>query len=84
MNLKPNFEQYKKDQEEIDKTPTIKAEFHFVVNDIAKKFLSNEFITEKEMADLEMVYTMTQDLEKEIITHLDMYRSKGIINKIFS
>lgn len=81
MNLKPNFEQYKKDQEGINKIPNIKAEFHFVVNDIAKKFLSNEFITEKEMADLEMVYTMTQDLEKEIITHLDMYRSKGIINK---
>lgn len=81
MNLKPNLEQYKKDQKEIDKTPNIKAEFHFVVNDIAKKFLEHEIITDKEIGDLEMVYTMTQDLEKEIITHLDMYRSKGIINK---
>jgi len=31
---------------------------------------------------LEMVYSMTQDLEKELITFLDEYRGKEIITKL--
>ncbi len=80
MNPQPNFEQYKENQEKIEKIPTIKPEFHFVINDIAKKVLDNIEISEKETGDLEMVYDMTQDLEKELVTFLVIYRSKETIN----
>ena len=81
MNPQPNFEQYKTDQAKIEKIPTIKPEFHFVINDIAKKVLDNQEISQKEIGDLEMVYDMTQDLEKELATFLDVYRSKNTISK---
>lgn len=77
----PNFEQYKIDQAELDKVPTIKPEFHFTVNDIAKKMYENETLSEKDINELEMVYDMTQDLEKDLITILDTYRSKEMITK---
>jgi hypothetical protein len=79
--MNPNFEQYKIDQAELDKVPAIKPEFHFTINDISKKILEDKDLTEKELGDLEMVYDMTQDLEKELITFLDQYRSKGIISR---
>ncbi len=81
MNFAPKFEQYKADQKEIEKIPTIKPEFHSVVNDIAKKIITNEELTQKEIDDLEMVYDSTQDLEKDLVTFLDYYRSKDIITK---
>ncbi|MBP6974937.1 MAG: hypothetical protein KBB54_03285 [Candidatus Pacebacteria bacterium] len=79
--MNPNFEQYKIDQAEIDKVPTIKPEFHFTINDIAKKLLGGQDLTEKEIGDLEMIYDMTQNLEKDLVTFLDDYRSKETLSK---
>lgn len=78
----PNFEQYKRDQKKIEKIPTIKADFHFVLNDIAKKLLEGVEISPKEVGDLEIVYILTQGLEKELVNYLDGYRAQAIISKI--
>ncbi len=78
----PNFEQYKKDQEGIEKIPTTKPETHFVINDIAGKVLGDQPLSDKEMGDLEIIYNLTQDLEKELITFLDEKRARDIITKI--
>ncbi len=82
MNPKPNFEQYKADQERLEAIPTIKSEFHFVINDISKKVLAGDPLTDKEIDDLEMIYHSTQDLEKELVVYLDDYRSRYIITKL--
>lgn len=77
----PNFEQYKKDQQKIEAIPTIKPDFHLIVNDCAKKILENQELSEKEIADLEIVYQMVQDIERELLTFLDNARSQEIISK---
>lgn len=81
MKFKTKFEQYKTDQSKIDKIPTIKPEFHFTVDDFAKKMMENHLISEREIDALEMVYSMTQDLEKDLLTFLSLHRSKEIITK---
>ena len=80
-NIK-DFEQYKKDQSELEKILTIKPEFHFILDDISKKILNNEELSTKERGDLEMVFDMVQDLDKELISALDLYRSEDVISKI--
>jgi|GEM_PF-5714967 len=75
-----NFEQYKIDQQKLEVIPTIRAEFHLVVNDAAQKLLEGESFEEKDVGSLEMVYESTQDIEKEFITILDMYRSQDLIS----
>jgi hypothetical protein len=84
MKFKPNFEQYKKDQSAIDKIPTIKSDFHFVINDIAKKIVEEIALEIKDLDDLEIVYDMTQDLEKDLVVCMDNYRSCDIITKLES
>lgn len=81
MNFQPNFEQYKIDQNNLEKIPTIKPEFHFTVNDVAHKILQHQEVPQKEIDDLEMVYSATQDIEQVLVTCLDQYRSKEIITK---
>jgi hypothetical protein len=82
MNLQPNFEQFKKDEEKLEKIPTIKGEYYFVVNDICKKLLENKEISGKDLADLKIVHEMTQDLERELVNFLDQHRSKKIITEL--
>ncbi len=82
MKLQPNFEQYKKDQARIEKIPTTKPETHFVINDIAGKVLGDQPLSDKEIGNLEIIYNLTQDLEKELITFLDEKRARDIISKI--
>jgi hypothetical protein len=81
MNFRPNFEQYKIDQCELEKVPTIKPDFHFIINDISAKVLQNQELEQKEIDDLEMVYEKTQDIEKELILSIDTFRSREIISK---
>lgn len=77
--MNPKFEQYQIDQAKIEVVPSIKAEFHFVLNDCAKKLLEQGQLDTKEINDLEMVYQTTQDMESELAAVLDQYRSKDII-----
>lgn len=77
----PNFEQYKKDQTEIEIIPKIKTDFYFTLNDVSKKIINDEELTEKEIDDLEMIYDVAQGLERELISILDFYRSNNIITK---
>lgn len=81
MNFQPKFEQYKVDQAKLEIIPTIKPEFHFTINDAAKKVLEHEALTQKEVDDLEMVYISTQDVEKELVIFLDFYRSNEVLTK---
>jgi hypothetical protein len=81
MNFGPKFEQYRKDEEKLEKIPTIRPEFHFVLNDAAKKVLSSQELTEKEVGDLEIVYDLAQDLERELIGMVDRHRSQGALSK---
>lgn len=81
MNFQPNFEQYKADQNSLERVPVIKKEFHFNINDMAQKVLQNQELDQKEIDDLEMVYDSSQDTEKELLIYIDEYRSKGIITK---
>lgn len=82
MNFTPNFEQFKKDEEKLEKIPTIKPEFYFVINDICQKILNNQGLSDKEKDDLEMVFDMTQNIEKELIVTLNRYRSRNLITEI--
>ncbi|MCF7831409.1 MAG: hypothetical protein K9M36_00795 [Candidatus Pacebacteria bacterium] len=84
MKFKPNFEQYKKDQSTIDTPPVIKADFHFVINDIAKKIVEETELEAKDLDDLEIVYDMTQDLEKDLVVCIDNYRSRDIVTRLES
>lgn len=84
MKFKPNFEQYKKDQSAIDKSPVIKSDFHFVINDIAKKIVEGIDLEAKDLDDLEIVYDMTQDLEKDLVICIDAYRSRDIVTRLES
>ncbi len=81
MNLNPKFEQYKKDQASLEKIPTIKPDFHVVIENLSSKVINNQELTQQEINDLEMVYNMTQSIEKEIVVFLDHYRSKNVISK---
>lgn len=81
MNLKPNFEQYKRDQSRLEKIPTIKPDFHNVLDNLSGKIISNQELTIEEINDLEIIYNMTQNLEKESVVFLDRYRSENIITK---
>jgi hypothetical protein len=81
MNLLPNFEHYRKDQEKLEKIPTIKPDFHYTINDSATKILSGRPLNDDTIAELEIVYNLTQDLEKNIITMFDEYRSTDTITK---
>ena len=80
MNFKQNFEPRKITPPIVEKKPTIKHEFHYVINDIAKKVIDNQELTRKETDGLEMVYGEMQNLEKELMIVLDHYRSKGVIS----
>ncbi len=84
MKFKQNFEQYKKDQSAIDTPPVIKADFHFVINDIAKKIIEETELEAKDLDDLEIVYDMTQDLEKDLVICIDNYRSRDIVTRLES
>jgi hypothetical protein len=77
----PNFEQYKKDQAKIEIIPKIKTDFYFTLNDFSRRIINNEELTENEINELEMIYNTTQDLEKELISILDFYRSNNILTK---
>lgn len=79
MSLRPNFEQYKTDQAELERVPIIKPDFHFVINDISEKILNNQELTQEDMGDLEIVHDLTQALEKNLVTFMEQYRSWGVI-----
>ena len=81
MNFTPNFEQYKIDQAKLEVIPTIKYEFHFKINDCAEKVLKYIELTENEINDLEMVYSLAQDLEKELVSVFITYRSQEILTR---
>ncbi len=81
MNFKPNFEQYKADQKKLEVVPSIKPETHFLLNDISKKIIENQEPSQEEIDTLEMIYDMTQDIERNFVGYMDQYRSKEVISK---
>lgn len=82
MDNKQSFEKYKRQQEEIDKIPKINPDFHFTIDDIAKRLLNSEVMMEDEMSNMDMVYSMTQELEPELLSVLDRDRSEGKISTL--
>lgn len=79
--MEPKFTQFHKMESELEKIPQVKSEAHFELNDISKKISQGLEITEKDIDSLEMIYDSLQDLEKSLVSNLDNYRSKGIIQK---
>lgn len=78
--MEPKFSQFKKIESELEKIPKIKSEAHFELNDISKKVSLGE-INEKDIDSLELIYDLLQDLEKNLVSNLDDYRSRGILSK---
>lgn len=78
--MEPKFSQFKKMETELEKIPKIKSEAHFELNDISKKISLGE-IDEKDIDSLELIYDLLQDLEKNLVSNLDDYRSRGILSK---
>jgi hypothetical protein len=81
MNFRPKNESYIRDQKKIERAPTIRTDFYFLIDDMSKKLLSGMILTEKEIIDLEMVYDLTQDLDKDIIYFMENQRSLGVVSK---
>jgi len=65
----------------LETIPTVKPDVHFELNDISQKIIQVEPLSQKEFDSLEMIYMELQDLEKELVTSLDVYRSKKVISK---
>lgn len=68
-------------EEKLEIIPTVKPEVHFELNDLSQKLLQEEQLLETEVGSLEMIYSELQDLEKELVTFLDNFRSAGTISK---
>ena len=79
--METKFTQFKKMESDLEKIPQVKTDAHFELNDISRKISSGEEITEKDIDSLELIYSELQDLEKNLVSNLDDYRSKGILQK---
>ncbi|MES2930660.1 MAG: hypothetical protein V4665_02670 [Patescibacteria group bacterium] len=75
------FTQFKKMESELEEIPHVKPEVHFKLNDISKRISSGKEIDRKDIDSLELIYSELQDLEKSLVSNLDDYRSKGIVQK---
>ncbi len=81
MNFQPNFEQYKKDQEQIEKIPTVNTEIHFQINDLVQKMIIGEHPSQEEFASCEIVFSMLQDLDREIVSFVERLRVMEVLTK---
>jgi len=68
-------------EEKLEHIPTVKPEAHFDINDYSQKILNDEPLSESELQSLESIYEVLQDLEKEVVTVFDGYRSSGVITR---
>lgn len=73
---------FKKLQEIIEAIPRAKPEAHFIINDIAKKYLNKNELNQDEINDLELMWSQLQALDIDLIRFFDTHRSKGIISKL--
>ena len=76
--MEPKF---RKSEEKLNEIPQIKPEAHFALNDISQKIISGEKLSQEDDDFLGTIWATMQDLDKEIIEHLDTKRSSQIISK---